>query len=149
MMERSLCLQRKGRRRRGQTVGEEMPPVFEVYDFEGLGVQHISSIMGGVGIMTRMLAIGQKHYPENLRKAVVLHFPSVAESVWRTGVRKVLDKRTQDKIHIFASDGRSSLPAMLGISDAQFDNLGRSIVPYSRREGNTAIINCTDLSSCP
>jgi hypothetical protein len=139
MMERSLRLQHEGRRRRGQGPGDEMPPVYEVYDLEGIGLEHFRAMVAAKKL-TRVLAIGQKHYPENLRAAFMLSAPTGFESAWNV-ISKVLHERTRAKVHITAGDGRSLLSQVLGTSALEVSRLFGSIKEYRRRptEGPTLI----------
>merc|ERR1719506_180584 len=114
MMERALALQQEGRRRRKQCRNDEMPPVYEVLDFHGLGFEHFSCL-GGLRTLSRILAIGQANYPENLRAAFLVSAPAGFEPGWNW-VRRALHERTQAKVHITASDGRDLVADVAGLS---------------------------------
>lgn len=135
-MERSLRLQHEGRRRRGQLLKDEMPPVYEIYDLQGIGREHFACLIG-LRMLPRVLSIGQKHYPENLRTALILNAPPGFESIWNM-IRSVLHERTQAKIHITRGDGRQLLSLVLGIDEQGVDRILASIVPYAKEEANAS-----------
>lgn len=142
MMEQSLRLQRASRHRQlrhsaagavGAAEGE-LPQVCEIYDLQGLNAQHLRCILG-IRLLLRVFALGQKHYPENLRTAIILNAPKSFERLWSL-LRTVLDVRTQEKVRVARDEGREVLAEVLGASPEQIESVLRSIVPYGEeREG--------------
>merc|ERR1719161_1025352 len=110
-METGLAKQREGASRvssRSVTI----PGCIEVYDFEGVGLEAARCI-GGLALISRVLSIGQKYYPENLHRSYFLNCPSVFELGWRI-VRGVLHERTKNKISIHKDNCLDSLAECLG-----------------------------------
>jgi len=145
MMERSLRLQHEGRRRRGQGLQDEMPPVYEIYDCQGIGFEHFRCVIG-LRMMPRVLSIGQKHYPENLRSAIILNAPRGLDGIWNF-LRQVLHERTQAKVHITGADGKDLLPEVLGTSSEEVNRIFDSLVSYSKNgsSGSSGIYTGGDL----
>lgn len=129
MMESGLRLQQEGRSRRRQGPGDEMPTVYEVYDMDGVGLAHFRIIFALMKF-TRVLSIGQAHYPENLRTAFLLNAVRGFELGWNM-CRKVLNERTQAKVHIVAGNGRHLLSKVLGVSQESVNDIINSLEPYS------------------
>lgn len=144
MLERCLRLQHQGRRRRGQGPGDELPPVYEVYDMYGVGFEHFRCVFG-LRMLPRVLSIGQAHYPENLRTAIVLSAPFGFGAAWNA-VRKVLHERTQAKIHITGTTGEDLLASVLGLSSEKVTEIFASVTPYSRGSpGSDGVVMRSDL----
>jgi hypothetical protein len=103
-MEAGLGLQRHGHR---NIFGHGlMPKAIEIYDWQGMNIWRLSRNLSGVRTVARILSIGQKHYPENLRKAFMINAPTTFTLVWRL-VSKVLDVETLGKISI-SSDSHTA-----------------------------------------
>jgi hypothetical protein len=69
----------------------------EVYDLRGLGLAQLH--VKGLRMVSRVLGLGQAHYPENLRTAFFINTPAVFKAIWST-IKLVLDKNTVDKIQM-------------------------------------------------
>ena len=83
----------------------------EVYDFRGIGLHQLH--LPGLRRLSRVLSIGQSHYPENARKIVMINVPTIFYAGWSV-VSPVLDVRTREKVEIYADDGLPRLRAIVG-----------------------------------
>merc|ERR1711991_578456 len=102
----------------------------EVYDLQGIGPSHTSCITG-LALMSRILSVGQLHYPENLHKAVILNVPTLAFKMLWPIVEKVLDVRTRQKILMSNRDGREIFTQTLHMSQAEVNAMFNSLPPYN------------------
>ena len=128
-MERSLEAQRQARAEQlaaaaaadepGGGLGECAEPpwrgMVEVYDFAGLSLSSLN--MAGVRMLARVLSAGQGHYPENLRKAIMLNAPLGFATAFSV-VSAVLSEATVSKIEIRRDDGAELLEEVLGSRQA-------------------------------
>ena len=96
----------------------------EVYDLGGLSFSQLH--VPGIRMLSRVLAIGQAHYPENLRKGFIINAPMIISGVWAM-ISPVLHANTRAKLQILRTDGREELLAILG-SEETLARL-RSAVP--------------------
>jgi hypothetical protein len=139
-MERSLALQVDA----GTTAGGAPRGQVEVYDCTGLSIAALAYGAGreGIRMLSRVLSIGQAHYPENLRTALFINSPLGFASVWSLvstalsesppshcaqcpvptdgeapcalQVSTALSESTVGKIDIRRDDGAEQLEALLG-----------------------------------
>jgi hypothetical protein len=85
--------------------------VVEVHDMSGLGVSQIH--LPFLQMLSRVLSIGAKYYPENLRKMYVINAPYVFYGAYEI-LKKVMRPRTIAKITITAESSTQELLNYLG-----------------------------------
>lgn len=118
-MEKSLQMQRQGR----PDGARSMPANVIVYNLSGLNLWQLSSCASGLKIFCRVISLGEEHYPQMLRKAVVTHVPSFfSKMVWPV-VQKVLDAETSSNVCITSSGYDSLTSAQLGFGSDELHNL--------------------------
>ena len=100
-MEQGLSMQRA----RGMT------QTIEIYDLAGVKSSQVH--IGPLNLLSRVLSIGQKHYPENLRKAYVINAPGFFQAGFAC-VEPVLGSATRSKLRVSQGDLRSELEVLLG-----------------------------------
>lgn len=110
-MEMALQKQREGASF-APVQASTIPGCLEVYDCQGCGLSTVKCLQG-LSILSRVLSIGQKYYPENMHRSFFLNAPGVFEVAWRM-VRGVLDERTQQRISIHKDGAQSELCQLLG-----------------------------------
>ena len=106
-MERSLTLQNE----KNTDDGTPWRGMIEVHDLSGVGFSHI--YVPGLRMLSRVLKIGQEHYPENMRKTVFIHAPRIFTAAWSI-LSTVIDANTLAKISIRADDGGDELRRAVG-----------------------------------
>lgn len=123
-MEHSLRLQREGRQRHGPCgEGNNMPASVVVYNLKDLRLSHVVRCMKGLAALVKILGIIDEHYPENLRKAVIINVPCIFyKMVWPL-VQKALDARTLANVHLSDGEGREMLSKVFGVSCEEVDTL--------------------------
>lgn len=116
-METSLKIQREGSTRVSRiSFPNNMPATVVVYDLEGFRLSTLTSCLGGLQIFCRVIGLAEEHYPQNLRKGIIVNAPSFfSRMVWPL-VQKVLDEETLS--HITVCNGR--------VQDLQTEELGFS-----------------------
>ncbi|CAL1132836.1 unnamed protein product [Cladocopium goreaui] len=133
-MERSNQQQRQGLGKASGSIDpHDMPGTVVIYDLKELHLSQLTSCLSGLHSLIKVLGLAEKHYPSNLRKAVVLNAPAVfSRMVWPL-VHKVLDAETSKDVLVcdaldedFSSQlgfGASELVELLrkhqGTSDAE------------------------------
>eukprot|EP00929_Paragymnodinium_shiwhaense_P063451 TRINITY_DN31690_c0_g1_i1.p1 TRINITY_DN31690_c0_g1~~TRINITY_DN31690_c0_g1_i1.p1 ORF type:complete len:463 (+),score=101.34 TRINITY_DN31690_c0_g1_i1:104-1492(+) len=133
-MEKVVALQRERWLTTGahrSVVPGEMPPMFEIFDFEGFSLSHISCLKG-FRLMSRILSIGQDHYPENLRSAVFLNLPGFARKAYNAVASRTFDAHAMAKF-TFATE--EDLPRILQASHDEVQRIFRSVRPYGDGNG--------------
>lgn len=93
------------------TRGCEWRAMVEVYDFRGVGLRQLH--LAGLRRLSRVLSLGQAHYPENARKIVMINVPRIFYRGWSI-VSGVLDVRTREKVEIRHDDGTEHLRELAG-----------------------------------
>jgi len=78
----------------------------EIHDLSGLGLSQLH--MPGILMLTRVLKVGQGHYPENLRVAYIVNAPFLFAGAWKV-ISKVLDPATVEKINVSANVPRDKI----------------------------------------
>jgi hypothetical protein len=124
-MERGLALQRAGQPyASGSIAPQDMPGTVVVYNLEGLRLSQITSCLSGFHTFCRVIGLAEEHYPQNLRKAVIVKSPSIfGKMVWPL-VKKVLDKETLSNICVCSSGCHEELTeADLGFSPSELTKL--------------------------
>eukprot|EP00931_Biecheleriopsis_adriatica_P049757 TRINITY_DN28790_c0_g1_i1.p1 TRINITY_DN28790_c0_g1~~TRINITY_DN28790_c0_g1_i1.p1 ORF type:complete len:423 (+),score=93.16 TRINITY_DN28790_c0_g1_i1:33-1301(+) len=116
-MEKSLELQRDGRARASDAISSNnMPASVVVYDLEGLRLSQLTSCLGGLQIFCRVIGMAEEHYPQNLRKAIIVNAPGFfSRMVWPL-VQKVLDEETLSNICVCSSEVKDLQSEQLGFS---------------------------------
>lgn len=106
-MEHNLQLQRQGRAERGGGGGfQDLPASVVVYNLSGLSLARVTKCAKGLAALVRVVGLAEEHYPENLRKAIIINVPSLFYNfVWPL-VTKVLNTETLANITISDGDGR-------------------------------------------
>jgi hypothetical protein len=128
-MEQGLRLQRENWQRYGGSGGGpngEMPRMLEVYDFQGLRLSHIGCVKG-LRVLARVLSIGQDHYPENLRRAVFVNLPRMAQVVYNSITKAVFDAQARAK---FVLCDHAKLADVLQVKHEELPLLYNSVVEY-------------------
>jgi len=100
-MEKSLALQREA----------TVEGMLEIYDMTGLGPTQVGPT--GIGMLTRVLSIGQKHYPENLSSCYIINAPVIFSASWSV-LSVMFSATTLDKVVISRDDGGEELLAAVG-----------------------------------
>merc|ERR1711933_320727 len=100
-----------------------MPACIEVYDLSGVGLSHLRCL-GGLRLMMRILRIGQDHYPENLRTALMLNVPAIGFRPMQM-VQRVLDPGTRAKIRFARDGGHGLLREVLRMEPLEAEELFR------------------------
>ena len=83
----------------------------EIYDMEMLSIWQIH--VSGLRLLSRVLSIGQAHYPESLRKQFIINTPRLFSAAWAT-VSMVLSERTLAKVTISSDASVVELEELLG-----------------------------------
>lgn len=98
-MERSNQQQREGLgKASGNIDHHDMPGTVVIYDLKELYLSQLTSCLSGLHTLIKVLGLAEKHYPSNLRKAVVLNAPAAfSRMVWPL-VHKVLDNETRKDV---------------------------------------------------
>jgi len=109
-LERSLALQRESNASRGYGKGAAWQGMLEVYDWTGLSPSHLAPT--GLTMLSRVLSIGQRHYPENLQQLFIINAPMISTAAWKV-ISAGLPSSTNAKIRILR-DGTDELVAALG-----------------------------------
>lgn len=77
-MEHNLQLQRQGRAERGGGGGfQDLPASVVVYNLSGLSLARVTKCAKGLAALVRVVGLAEEHYPENLRKAIIINVPSL------------------------------------------------------------------------
>jgi hypothetical protein len=107
--------------------------MIEVHDMKGL---HLSQLhMPGLRMLSRVLSIGQNHYPENLYRCVIINAPTVFAIAWRV-ISTVLTERTRAKIDVLADGGTAKLAQITGLEPEQVTAMFENAVARSDPEGH-------------
>jgi len=94
--------------------------ILEIEDLNGLGWKHM--FVGGLGVFREVTDIDQLHYPESLKKMIIVNPPSILSMFWVI-ITPWLNKRTLEKLEVVSSDHITvlkeyiefdSIPAFLG-----------------------------------
>ena len=118
-MEQSLALQRE-RTKAAYQAGDSHAytkldaawmGMLEVYDLTGLGPRQLAP--NGLAMLTRVLSIGQKHYPENLGKCFIINAPLVFTAGWQV-ISVGFSALTLAKVTISSGDGGDELIQAVG-----------------------------------
>ena len=111
--ERAVQLQREST----EATGATCPGTYDVYDLSGLrlGQFDLRALRG----ISRVIKVGQTHWPENLRRSFIINTPSFIHGVWRI-VRLAIHEKTQQKI-VFSTTVPPELAATLGSEEAVAD----------------------------
>jgi len=96
----------------------------EILDLNGIGPSQLG-YPPALLMLSRVLALGQTHYPDNLRngKTVFINAPMIFYGAWAV-VKKVLHEDTIANVEIVADDGAETLAELLG-GAAQLDEVKR------------------------
>eukprot|EP00913_Durusdinium_trenchii_P011481 g10780.t1 len=113
-MERSNEQQRNGLARASGSIDpHDMPGTVVIYDLKELLLSSLTSLgwyidashrlrscLSGLHTLVKVLGLAEKHYPSNLRKAIVLNAPTIfSRMVWPL-VHKVLDSETRNNVSV-------------------------------------------------
>ncbi|CAK9056596.1 unnamed protein product [Durusdinium trenchii] len=100
-MERSNEQQRNGLARASGSIDpHDMPGTVVIYDLKELLLSSLTSCLSGLHTLVKVLGLAEKHYPSNLRKAIVLNAPTIfSRMVWPL-VHKVLDSETRNNVSV-------------------------------------------------
>jgi len=121
-MERNLELQRRGRSRASDhTAAQDMPGTVVIYNLDGLCLSQLTSCLSGLHVFCRVVGLAEEHYPQSLRKAIVVNVPSIfGKMVWPL-VQKVLDAETRSNIFVCSGSDHESLTSEdLGFGAEEF-----------------------------
>eukprot|EP00929_Paragymnodinium_shiwhaense_P020722 TRINITY_DN13715_c0_g1_i1.p1 TRINITY_DN13715_c0_g1~~TRINITY_DN13715_c0_g1_i1.p1 ORF type:complete len:478 (-),score=111.39 TRINITY_DN13715_c0_g1_i1:294-1727(-) len=108
-MEHNLQLQRQGRSQTGGGGGhQDLPASVVVYNLSGLGFARVTKCAAGIRALVRVVGLAEEHYPDNLRRAIIVNVPSLFYNcVWPL-VTKVLNTETLANITISNDDGHQA-----------------------------------------
>lgn len=150
-METGLSLQREGHQRtqpppqthptssgQGGSLPQRglMPKCIEVYDLRGVSSLRLARSALGLRSFARVISeIGSVHYPENLRKALIINAPRVV-SLISSIVFSVLHERTRNKIAVTSGDGRAELVPFVDAEkiDGLFESVDAMLCAAGRGE---------------
>mmetsp|Transcript_69268 Transcript_69268/g.214192 ORF Transcript_69268/g.214192 Transcript_69268/m.214192 type:complete len:181 (+) Transcript_69268:1-543(+) len=123
-MEQSLRQQREGRQRHGPCGdGNNMPATVVVYNLKDLRLSHVLHCVKGLAALVKILGIIDEHYPENLRKGVIINVPCIFYKMIWPLVQKALDARTLANIYLSEGEGREILSEVFGVSREEVNRL--------------------------
>eukprot|EP00929_Paragymnodinium_shiwhaense_P020724 TRINITY_DN13715_c0_g2_i1.p1 TRINITY_DN13715_c0_g2~~TRINITY_DN13715_c0_g2_i1.p1 ORF type:complete len:463 (-),score=82.21 TRINITY_DN13715_c0_g2_i1:84-1472(-) len=108
-MEYNLQLQRQGRSQMGGGGGhQDLPASVVVYNLSGLSLARVTKCVAGLRALVRVVGLAEEHYPDNLRRAIIINVPSLFYNcVWPL-VTKVLNTETLANITISNDDGHQA-----------------------------------------
>lgn len=123
-MEKSLKMQREGLPVASQQISaNDMPASVVVYDLQGLGLSQLTSCFAGLQVFCRVIGLAEEHYPQNLRKAIILNAPGVfARMVWPL-VQKILDEETLSNVCVCRGPVRDLKTEQLGFDSRDLISL--------------------------
>ncbi|CAJ1356815.1 unnamed protein product, partial [Effrenium voratum] len=125
-MERSNEQQRQHRHLASGGIDlHDMPGTVVVYELKELYLSQLTSCLGGLHTLVKVFGLAEKHYPMNLRKAVVLNAPSAFRSMVWPVVQKALDEQTKRNVLVVdPSEGLGGLSEeLLGFSPCELTKL--------------------------
>jgi len=123
-MERSNALQREGRSKASGSISSlDMPGSVVVYNLEGLRLSQLTSCLSGLHCFIRVLSLAEQHYPNNLRKAVIMNPPSIFRKMVWPLVQKVLDAETLSNVVVCNSSKEGLTARELGFSPSELTEL--------------------------
>jgi len=106
----SLKLQCQGRRKHGPCgPGNNMPATIVVYNLKDLRPLHVLRCVKGLASLVKILGIIDAHYPENLRKGVMLNVPCIFYKLIWPLVQKAMDARTLANLRLSDGEDRELL----------------------------------------
>lgn len=114
-MERGLALQLAS-----ISEGKTPPGVVEIYDIGGVGLSQIHII--GLMMLSRVLGLGQLHYPANLTKGYLINAPWFIEQGFSL-VRPVLSQATIDALSISSTDCKEELLQLMSEAEARTQSI--------------------------
>jgi len=126
-MERSNAIQREGRPKASSSISSlDMPGTVVVYNLEGLRLSQLMSCLSGLPCFIRVLSLSERHYPGNLRKAVIMNPPSAfSKMIWPL-VQKALDAKTLSNV-VLCDGSWEGTSEELGFSPSELKELLRGI----------------------
>jgi len=80
-MERGLALQRESNASCGYDKGAAWQGMLEVCDLTGISPSQLAPT--GLAMLSRVLSIGQRHYPENLQQLYMINAPMIWTAGWK------------------------------------------------------------------
>ena len=110
-MERSLVLQNQSNAAAMDVPESSWAGMVEVYDMSGLSLSQLYP--PGLAMLSRVLSIGQAHYPENLRKLFIINAPYIFSGAFRI-IKAGLSAQTVAKMSVDSYDGGPELLDILG-----------------------------------
>ena len=110
-MERSLVLQNESNASSIDVPDSSWAGMVEVYDMTGLSLSQLYP--PGLAMLSRVLSIGQAHYPENLRKLFIINAPYIFSGAFRI-IKAGLSAQTVAKMSVDSYDGGEELLDILG-----------------------------------
>jgi len=99
----SKQLQRKYDNDKGE---HEWRGFVELHDLKGVGFSQL--YLPGILMLTRILKVGQGHYPENLRAAFICNAPYFFSGSWAI-ISRILDPDTVEKINVSSGVPRKKM----------------------------------------
>lgn len=111
-MEQSLAIQIKANTAAARAGEEPWVGMIEIFDMTGLSPSQLAP--SGLAMLSRVLSIGQRHYPENLRKAFIINAPVIFAAGWSVISSSSLSVNTVAKFTITRGDGGDELLDALG-----------------------------------
>ena len=110
-MEQTLVLQNRSNDAEHHDGTTPWHGMLEIHDLSGTGFGHLHIPM--LRMLTRVLKIGQDHYPENLRKLWYINAPRIYSAAWAI-ISTAMSARTIAKVSIRSDDGGDELRREVG-----------------------------------
>eukprot|EP00933_Yihiella_yeosuensis_P064151 TRINITY_DN6748_c0_g2_i1.p1 TRINITY_DN6748_c0_g2~~TRINITY_DN6748_c0_g2_i1.p1 ORF type:complete len:446 (-),score=84.61 TRINITY_DN6748_c0_g2_i1:80-1417(-) len=116
-MEMGLKLQREGKSRASDKIApQDMPGTVVVYNLESLRLSQLTSCLSGLHTFCRVIGLAEEHYPQNLRKAIIINVPMIfGKMVWPL-VQKVLGDETASNVCVSSGSWDEFTSEDLGFS---------------------------------
>jgi hypothetical protein len=115
------------------TPSRDFRGMVQIYDLKGCSMSQLH--WGGLQMISRVIKLGQEHYPENLSRAVVTHAPRFFTMVWKV-ISSVLHENTRAKITVVADDGAKALREVTGLDREQLAQMFEAAKRANDPEGN-------------
>ena len=82
-----------------------------ICNLAGLAARHVA--IGCVSTVVELLRVAETHYPDNMRRVIIVNAPTMFASVWSV-VSAVLSEETARKVTVCADDGLESIIDAVG-----------------------------------
>ena len=82
-----------------------------ICNLAGLAARHVA--IGCISTVVELLRVAETHYPDNMRRVIIVNAPTMFASVW-SAVSAVLSEETAKKVTVCADDGLESIIDAVG-----------------------------------